>query len=102
MRKIVKNKDNKMKEAVALSYSPDKDQAPRIIAQGSGYIAEKIVETAKEANVPVYQDAELAQTLNSLNIGDEIPSELYEVVAQILVFIGYIDNEFGEKNVPDK
>ncbi|HHW47106.1 MAG TPA: flagellar biogenesis protein [Clostridiaceae bacterium] len=98
MNKTARKKDEKIKEAVALSYSPDRDYAPRIIAKGSGYIAEKIVETAKNANVPVYQDAELAQTLNSLSIGDEIPSELYEVVAQILVFIGYVDREFGERN----
>jgi len=98
MKKAMRNKDEKIKEAVALSYSPDKDYAPKIIAKGSGYIAEKIVETAEKSNVPVYQDAELAQALNSLNMWDEIPPELYEVVAQILIFIGDVDREFGERN----
>ena len=50
-------------------------------------MAEQIIEEAKKADVPFYQDNELAQTLSKLNIGDAIPPELYEVVAEILVFV---------------
>ncbi|HOQ08338.1 MAG TPA: EscU/YscU/HrcU family type III secretion system export apparatus switch protein [Clostridiales bacterium] len=83
----------KIKEAAALRYTPEKD-APEIIALGKGAAAEKIVEKAKESGVPVHEDAELAHALNMLSIGDEIPPELYEVVAKILVFVGDIDGKY--------
>lgn len=83
-------KDKKPKTAVALEYDPN-DDAPRIIATGKGLIAERIIEKAKEANVPLHQDNELADTLSRLDIGDMIPPELYEVVAEILVFVDAMD-----------
>ena len=78
--------NEKVKKAVALSYDPE-ESAPKIIATGKGKLAERIVQTAKESNVPVHQDNKLADTLSKLDIGDYIPPELYEVVAQILVFV---------------
>lgn len=89
--------EKKVKEVAALQYSPDENKAPKLIALGKGEIAEKILEKAKENNVPIYKDAELAHTLGKLNIGDEIPPELYEVVAEILIFVSSIDKAFGEK-----
>ena len=83
-------KDKRPKTAVALEYDPN-DEAPRIIATGKGLIAERIIEKAKEANVPLHQDNELADTLSRLDIGDMIPPELYEVVAEILVFVDAMD-----------
>ncbi len=80
----------KPKTAVALEYDPN-DEAPRIIATGKGILAEKIIEKAKEANVPLHQDNELADTLSRLDIGDMIPPELYEVVAEVLVFVDAMD-----------
>ena len=77
---------DKNKTAVALSYEAG-DSAPKILASGKGYVAEQIIEEAKKADVPFYQDNELAETLSKLNIGDAIPPELYEVVAEILVFV---------------
>jgi len=85
------------KEAVALKYSPEKNNAPEVIAMGKGEIAEQIVKKAKENDVPIYQDEKLAQTLSRLKIGEEIPPELYDVVAEILIFIGRIDQEYGER-----
>ena len=79
-------KFDKNKTAVALAYEAG-DAAPKIIASGKGYVAEQIIEEAKKADVPFYEDNELAQTLSKLNIGDAIPPELYEVVAEILVFV---------------
>lgn len=85
------NKDNeKQKTAVALAYTPG-DAAPKILATGKGAVAERIIETAKEADVPMYQDTKLADTLSRLEIGDMIPPELYEVVAEILVFVNDMD-----------
>lgn len=94
---MAENKESKkIREAAALRYSPDKGNAPTIVALGKGEMAERILETARNSDVPVYEDQNLAHTLNALNIGDEIPPELYEVVAQILVFVSKMDSSFGE------
>ena len=79
-------KVDKNKTAVALAYEAG-DAAPKILASGKGYVAEQIIEEAKKADVPFYQDNELAETLSKLDIGDAIPPELYQVVAEILVFV---------------
>ena len=76
----------KLKQAIALEYDPGED-APKVVASGVGAVAERIIEAAKEADVPVHQDAKLAATLSKLEIGEMIPPELYEVVAEILVFV---------------
>jgi flagellar biosynthesis protein len=76
--------------AVAIEYVPG-EAAPKILATGKGVIADKIIETAKESNVPLYKDNKLADTLSKLKIGDMIPPELYEVVAEILVFVDDMD-----------
>lgn len=82
--------EGKIKTAVALSYEPNAE-APKVIASGKGYLAEKIIAGAKEAHVPVHQDEKLADTLSRLELGDMIPPELYEVVAEILVFVDRMD-----------
>ena len=86
----MEDKNKKTKTAVALSYDPDND-APKVIASGKGVLAEKIIEKAKEANVAVHRDDKLADTLSRLEIGEVIPPELYEVVAEILVFVDAMD-----------
>ncbi len=88
-------KDTKAKQAIALSYDP-KEDAPKVIASGKGYLAEKIIEKAKEVEVPVHRDDKLADTLSRLDIGDMIPPELYEVVAEILVFVDAMDKIKGK------
>ena len=84
------NKNISNKTAVALSYE-EGDQAPKILATGKGYVAEKIIEAAKEENVPVHKDEKLAATLSKLEIGDYIPKELYGVVAEILAFVDRVE-----------
>ncbi len=79
------------KTAVALSYEAG-DQAPKILATGKGYVAEKIIEAAKEENVPIHKDEKLVATLSKLEIGDYIPKELYGVVAEILVFVDRVES----------
>lgn len=78
------------KKAVALMYDP-KDQAPQVVASGKGAIAERIIERAKEHDVPTYVDQGLADTLLKLDIGDYIPPELYGVVAEILIYVDRMD-----------
>lgn len=89
------DKTKKTKQAVALEYDPN-DIAPRVIATGQGKLAEKIIEEASKAQVPVHEDEELARTLSKLDIGDSIPPELYEVVAEILVFVDAMDKIKGK------
>lgn len=83
-------KENKIKQAIALQYDPS-DEAPRVIASGRGVLAEKIIEKAQESDVPIHRDDKLADTLSRLEIGDMIPPELYEVVAEILIFVDSMD-----------
>ena len=81
---------DKEKTAVAIQYDPG-DAAPKILATGKGHVAQKIIEEAKKADVPFYKDSKLADTLSRLEIGEAIPPELYEVVAEILVFVDDMD-----------
>lgn len=86
----MEHKKDKPKQAIALAYNPDED-APKVLASGRGALAERIIEKAKEAEVPVHRDDKLADTLSRLEIGDMIPPELYEVVAEILIFVDAMD-----------
>ncbi|MCG8501760.1 MAG: EscU/YscU/HrcU family type III secretion system export apparatus switch protein [Firmicutes bacterium] len=86
----MKKKNEKIKEAAALKYEYG-DRAPKVVAAGKGKVAENIIKTADEHDVPVHTDPELAHMLNLLELGDEIPPELYEVVAQILIFVSDLD-----------
>ena len=86
----MEEKELERKTAVALSYDVG-DTAPKILATGKGYVAEKMIEIAKQENVPLHQDAKLANTLSKLEIGDYIPKELYGVVAEILVFVDRVE-----------
>lgn len=88
---------NKIKQAIALEYDPS-EEAPRVIASGRGVLAEKIIEKAKESDVPIHRDDKLADTLSRLEIGDMIPPELYEVVAEILIFVDSMDKLKAKMN----
>ena len=88
---MVQDQNNKKpKQSISLEYDPS-EEAPRVIASGKGALAERIIEKAKEADVPVHRDDKLAETLSRLEIGDMIPPELYEVVAEILIFVDSMD-----------
>lgn len=87
----------KHKVATALQYNREKDRAPKVVAQGKGLIADKIIETAQENDVAIYQDEKLSQQLYNLSLGDEIPAELYHVIAEVLVFIAKADQEAGKR-----
>ena len=85
-------------KAVALKYNPEKNGAPIIVASGMGYLAEKITETAMEAGVPVYEDNSLATLLTQLQLGAEIPQELYQAIVDIYIyFLGYVPRQEPEE-----
>lgn len=77
---------DKNKTAVALEYEPG-EQAPKVIATGKGHLADRIIDTAQEASVPVHKDEKLAKSLSILDVGEYIPPELYGIVAEVLVFV---------------
>jgi flagellar biosynthesis protein len=77
----------KTPKAVALKYDQEKGTAPKVIAKGRGEIAEKIIEIAKACNLPLYEDKNLVQILEALELETEIPPELYRAVAEVLAFI---------------
>jgi flagellar biosynthesis protein len=71
--------------AVALHY--DRKGAPRVIAKGKGTIGAKIIEVAKANNIPIEENEVLAGALSNVELGDEIPAELYKAIAEVLVFV---------------
>jgi flagellar biosynthesis protein len=77
----------KIPKAVALKYNQEKDHAPKVMAKGRGEIAEKIIEIAKTYNLPLYEDKNLVQILEALELEAEIPPDLYRAVAEVLAFI---------------
>nr|WP_319397055.1 EscU/YscU/HrcU family type III secretion system export apparatus switch protein [uncultured Desulfobacter sp.] len=80
-------KYNKRKQAVALKYDKLKDAAPTVTAKGQGKVAENIIALALEHGVPVKDDPDLVEVLASLDISQEIPSEIYVAVAELLAFV---------------
>jgi flagellar biosynthesis protein len=78
---------DKSLKVVALKYDKEKDHAPKVIAKGQAEIAEKIIEIAKAHNLPLYEDKNLVQILEALDLETEIPAELYRAVAEVLAFI---------------
>lgn len=80
-------KSNPLKKAVALRYKPEKYDAPYVVAKGAGTVAEKILEKAREHDVPVQEDASLVEVLSAIDLDKPIPEELYQLVAEVLSFV---------------
>ncbi|WP_339249664.1 EscU/YscU/HrcU family type III secretion system export apparatus switch protein [Sporosarcina sp. FSL W8-0480] len=91
---MTENKDMR-KDAIALSYNPDVAEAPKIIAKGKGLIAQNIIETAKEHNIPIQEDASLVELMGQLNVNETIPEQLYQAVAEVFAYIYHIDRNHG-------
>lgn len=83
---------DKIKKAAALSYK-EGQEAPIVTALGRGEAAERIIKTAKENDVPIFENENLVSTLIHLDLGQQIPQELFSVVAEVLVFISDIENK---------
>jgi flagellar biosynthesis protein len=90
-------KSSDRRQAVALRYEPKQDRAPKLVAKGRGYLAEKILELARQYNIPVREDKNLLQILSRLDLNQEIPAEVYQAVAEILAFIYRLSNRQVEK-----
>lgn len=79
------------KEAIALSYEPNENSGPRVIAKGKGKIAENILEKANLNDIPVYEDPNLIELLGQLDLNEAIPEDLYQAVAEVFAFIYKLD-----------
>jgi len=84
------------KQAAAIAYEPEFDAAPKVVATGKGLVAERIIELAKDCGVPLYEDPTLVELLVKLDLGDAVPYELYQVVAEVLAFIYRMERRAGE------
>jgi flagellar biosynthesis protein len=73
--------------AAALGYDPAHDRAPRLLARGDGHIAERILEIARREGIPIHESPALVDILSRLDLEEEIPTELYRVVAEIIAFV---------------
>ena len=93
--------ESKLKVA-ALKYENDKDTAPKVVAAGTGYVAQKILEVALANGITVYHDDSAATLLTKLDVGQEIPPELYQVVVDIYVELMKVSEEKRKALAPKK
>lgn len=89
------NNSSEQKTVIALQY--DGENAPRVSAKGTGLTAENIMRLAQEHGIPLHENSSLASALSCIPLGDEIPQELYQVVAEILAFIYALDDAYTNK-----
>lgn len=87
----------KKTQAVALKYDNTKDAAPKVVAKGQSLVAERILEIAAEYGIPVHKDADLVEVLNAVQLDQEIPLEVYSVVAEIFAYIYRMNQKSAEK-----
>lgn len=81
------DKKKPLAKAVALRYVPESQDAPSVVAKGQGYVAERIIEQAKSHGIPIQEDAPLVEVLSQLDLDEQIPAELYQLVAELLSFV---------------
>jgi flagellar biosynthesis protein len=93
---LAKPEEKRIKTAIALEYDPDKNSAPKVVASGRGEIADKILQIAQANKIPIREDTILAQALSMVNLEEEIPSELYAVVAEVLAWVYRLRNKTFE------
>lgn len=85
--------NSKNPKAAALQYNQSQDFAPKVLARGEGLIALKIIEKAKEFDVPIFQNEVLANSLIGLNIDEHIPPELYKAVVEVFVWLNKVEKK---------
>ena len=87
-------KEQSMEKAVALRYNLEQDKAPVVVAKGQGFLAEKIKEIARDSGVPIKEDRQLIEYLMALDLNEEIPAQLYAVVAEVLAYIYSMNKKY--------
>ncbi len=84
-------------EAAALSYEAGEDAAPKMVAHGRGHAAQRILELAEEHDLPVRHDPTLVSILGALDVGAEIPPDLYGVIAEVLAWAYHADKDAADR-----
>lgn len=93
-----KNKPHEtIPKAVALRYRSEDDQAFKVTAVGRGVVADKILQLARENGIAIREDPDLVEVLSRLDLGQEIPAEVYVVVGEILGFIYRTNQSYGQQ-----
>jgi len=85
---------NERKAAVALGYDPQRDNAPKVLASGKGWIAEQTIQIARQYLIPIRKDKVDIKLLSQVEVGAEVPPELYQIVAEIYAFIYSLDESY--------
>ncbi len=85
------------KKAIALQYDQQKNNAPQVLAKGSGLIAENILQKAAEAGIHIQHDSDLVELLSKVPVGEEIPEEMYKAIAEVLSFVYSVNEHFKHK-----
>ena len=80
----------KIKKAAAIRYDA-KDVAPTVIAKGAGVVAENIIKVGEQEKIAIVENKELVEELSRIELGDNIPPELYQIVAEVLIFVSDLD-----------
>lgn len=91
------DKNSLIPEAVALRYDKGREDAPRVVAKGRGFVAQQLLAVAKRHAVPVYQNQSVTQLLMAVELDREIPPDLYQVVANVLAYVYRLDGRTAEK-----
>jgi flagellar biosynthesis protein len=97
VKKKKEKKTEQPKLAAAIRYDSAKDDAPRLTAKGKGHVAERIIELARQHNIPVRSDKALVQILSKLDLDQQIPPDLYRAVAEILAFVYSANEQYRER-----
>jgi flagellar biosynthesis protein len=92
-----KEEKKRLPMAAAIEYDNRKDSAPRVTAKGEGLLAERIIELAKQHDIPIRSDPNLVQVLSKLDLNEQIPAELYHAIAEILAFVYTLNAKWQEQ-----
>ncbi|MDG5788649.1 EscU/YscU/HrcU family type III secretion system export apparatus switch protein [Evansella sp. AB-P1] len=90
----IKRREINGPSAAVIRYDESTNEEPKIVAQGKGHVAQKILELAKENDIPMEEDTALLETLLDMDLGDNIPPQLYTVMAEILLLIEEMDRKY--------
>lgn len=92
--------DPRAQKAVAILYNRGHADAPQVVASGRGEVAARIIETARQSGVHILEDADLVELLARVPVGEEIPMELYQAIAEVLAFVYRVNGRFRSEAEP--
>jgi len=85
------------RKATALRYDPSREKAPRLVAKGQGFVADDIIQAARRHGIPIREDPFLVEALSTLDLQKQIPPELYRAVAELLLFVYRLNEEWKQR-----